>query len=139
MLLSLTYFSSATTDFTASDLTELLAAVRPRNAAADITGMLLYHDGSFAQALEGPAEQVRRTFDRICLDRRHRGIHVGFEEEITERAFPDWAMSFRDLGGATAQDAEGFSTFVQDVRAGRHVPGDTAPHHLLRAFSRPVL
>ncbi|WP_181312673.1 BLUF domain-containing protein [Nocardioides campestrisoli] len=139
MLFSLTYFSSATTEFSAADLKQLLATVRPRNAADDITGMLLYHDGSFAQALEGPAEQVRRTFDRICLDRRHRGIYVAFEDEITERAFPDWAMSFRDLGGAAAREAEGFSTFVQDVRAGRPVPGDTAPHHLLRAFSRPVL
>ena len=137
MLLSITYLSSATERPDAAALVDLLAHARARNAANDVTGMLLYAEGSFAQSLEGPEEAVRATFDRILVDPRHRGVYVALEEHVEDRSFPDWSMSFRDLNSAPPSDVEGFTTFLTDVRAGRAVPGDTDPHHVLRAFSRP--
>ena len=136
MLLTITYFSSATDPFDPRRLAGLLEQVRPLNRARGLTGLLIYCSGSFAQALEGPEDAVRPVFDRISVDPRHRGVFVAHEELADERAFPDWSMSFRDLTGATTEDVEGFSTFLHDVRAGRSVAGGTSAHHMLRAFSR---
>jgi hypothetical protein len=52
----------------------LLGTARRRNAAAGVTGMLLYRDGNVAQTLEAPDEAVEATFRRIEQDPRHRGV-----------------------------------------------------------------
>lgn len=137
MLLSLTYFSTATVPFSDDDLVELLERSRVRNTADDLTGMMIFHDGHFVQVLEGPEAAVRATYDRIALDPRHRDLILELEDTIDERGFPDWSMGFRDLADGTEDEVEGFSTYFRDVRAGRKVPGGTAPHVMLRAFSRP--
>ena len=58
MLLQLVYLSTATRPMTPADLESLLAVSRARNAADSLTGMLLYADRQFMQALEGPAPAV---------------------------------------------------------------------------------
>ena len=138
MLLSLTYFSSATVEFDGDALQTLLEHSRARNTAAGISGMLIFHEGNYAQVLEGDEAVVRETFGRISADTRHRNIVLELEETVAERTFPDWSMGFRDLRGATAEEIEGFSTFYRDVQAGVDVPGRMPPHYMLRAFSRPV-
>ncbi|WP_426616249.1 BLUF domain-containing protein [Bradyrhizobium sp. McL0616] len=47
----------------------MLAGVRQRNAAADLTGMLVFAQNRFLQVLEGRAEDVLATFARIEIDR----------------------------------------------------------------------
>ena len=59
------YASSASTDFSPEELTDLLAVSRARNAAAGVTGLLVYKGGNFLQALEGPEDAVRATMQRI--------------------------------------------------------------------------
>ena len=135
-MLSLTYFSTATVPFNDDDLVELLAVSRRNNTAAEITGMMIYHGGHFVQVLEGPDDAVRTTYDRIARDPRHRDVSVELEDDIEERGFPDWSMGFRD--GSAVEDLEGYSTFFDDVQAGKEVPGGTPPHIMLRAFSRPL-
>ena len=138
-MLSLTYFSSATRLLDADELAGLLAHIRPRNAALDVTGMLLYSDGNFVQTLEGPDAAVRSIFAGITADPRHHGIFVALEDAVTVRAFPDWSMGFRDVSGTAAADLEGFSTFLRDVRAGKETEGaQDAAHQLLRVFGETV-
>ena len=62
-MLRIFYISAATRFATARELDGILAVSRERNTADKITGLLLYHDGSFAQILEGPDEAVRNCFD----------------------------------------------------------------------------
>ncbi|MBX9706221.1 MAG: BLUF domain-containing protein [Gammaproteobacteria bacterium] len=71
-------------------------AVR-NNTARTITGMLLYADGRFLQALEGESKDVHRTFDYIKQDVRHSSVCLLLDAAIDERAFWHWNMGFRHL------------------------------------------
>ena len=79
-------------------LAEILASAERNNAAAGVTGFLLYREGWFLQALEGDLDAVDLTFDRIRRDRRHLDVRIVADEPAFERAFPDWAMRAGNLG-----------------------------------------
>ena len=90
----LIYLSSASGDIGVGDLESILEASRRNNGSAGITGLLLFHDGCFFQALEGPEPEVMRTFDTIRRDRRHRGTIVLQSQPSSQRAFAAWSMGF---------------------------------------------
>lgn len=96
-MIRLVYASHATVPFTDADLDALLETCRRHNVAHGVTGMLLYRDGDFLQALEGEEDAVRETFARITRDRRHAGTVVLDQSPIHEREFGSWAMGFRRL------------------------------------------
>ena len=95
LLVSKTYLSKAITDFTAHDLKQLLLNCRQSNAAAAVTGALLYHNGYFMQLIEGEVDSINATYARIQADSRHEILSVLFEDEISARFFPDWTMGYR--------------------------------------------
>ncbi|RZL31850.1 MAG: BLUF domain-containing protein, partial [Rubrivivax sp.] len=70
------YSSASTTPMQSEDLDDLLAQAQQKNAAAGITGALVYVDGCFLQVLEGPEEPVQRLMDRIRRDPRHETVTV---------------------------------------------------------------
>jgi len=72
-MFSLIYVSSAVTEFSKSELVDLLESCHANNANLGVTGMLLYKDGNFMQALEGNEDVVRGLHAKIALDPRHRG------------------------------------------------------------------
>jgi hypothetical protein len=79
------------------EVDEIIKASVRNNSAADLTGLLLVHEGWFVQALEGPVEAVLTTYGRICDDPRHedtRVLHAGPGES---RSFEDWHMCARRL------------------------------------------
>lgn len=123
-MLSIVYASSAATTFTEEELHDLLETSRVNNAKLDITGMLLYKDGNFIQAIEGPEEAVRSLYAKIAQDSRHKEIFLLSEETITERNFPNWSMGFKSMINLP-DDIPGFSSFLQ--------PGDTS---LVEVFRR---
>lgn len=88
------YASKASPDFRESELPQLLQEARTNNAAAGITGMLLYVEGNFFQVLEGEEAVVGPVFDRICGDTRHGRVTQIIREPIFERDFPDWTMGY---------------------------------------------
>lgn len=90
----LVYLSSAQGDISAAVIEKILEASRRNNARADVTGLLLLHDGCFFQALEGPGEEVDRIFGIIEADARHVGVIILECSTTTERAFADWSMGF---------------------------------------------
>ncbi|SEI20668.1 BLUF domain-containing protein [Tardiphaga sp. OK245] len=99
------YLSTANQPFSPGDLSELLQKARARNDAAHITGMLVYSDGDFLQALEGEPENVIEVYGRISVDPRHRDISllqrgIGYGD----RLFPNWAMGFKRVPDQTLVD-----------------------------------
>ena len=73
----------------------LLQEAQRLNAVDGVTG-LLYTDGErFLQVLEGPAESVTLTYDRILADRRHHRIVKAEDRAIEQREFGDWTMADR--------------------------------------------
>ncbi len=83
-----------------ADLQQVLAAARRNNRHAGVTGMLLYDEGSFIQALEGDEDTVETLFERIELDGRHKDASVLMRGVAGQRDFPDWSMGFHDTAGA---------------------------------------
>lgn len=107
-LLSIVYSSSATRPFASDDLVALLAVSRENNAAADVTGMLLYHDSRFLQVLEGPEAAVRERMAVIADDTRHTGVRVMLEETLGERQFPDWTVGFAPYEESVSDGIPGY-------------------------------
>lgn len=103
------YVSAATKLMSESDLVSLLEVSRARNEAAGLTGMLLYKDGSFMQALEGEQEPLEQTCDRIRRDPRHSGLMFLRTGEIAERSFAGWVMGFRSVAPEQLEKVPGFA------------------------------
>lgn len=91
-LVWLVYYSSARQIFDEKALSSLLKVSRRNNKRLDVTGMLLFHDGNFIQALEGPEWGVNDTFERIKADRTHGDIRSIGPIEIEQRFFAEWSM-----------------------------------------------
>lgn len=107
-MLQIVYTSTASLEFSAADLERLVAGARTRNRTLGVTGMLVFHDGRFLQALEGEKRAVNEIFASIRGDARHRDVmvlHRGPGPE--QRAFGDWSMGFADFAGA-AELLKGF-------------------------------
>ncbi len=84
------------------EIRRILDASRRNNAGDGITGGLFYSDGCFAQVLEGPADAIEATFERIQCDERHGEVTVLQSGPITARDFPEWSMAFAGEGSGTA-------------------------------------
>ena len=106
----LVYCSSAVRPMDEAALTSLLLRARANNTRLGITGVLLYHDGSFLQVLEGAEAVVRSLFDRIVRDPAHSSVVELLSRPIEQREFPGWSMGF--VGGSAAVSlVPGFRTF----------------------------
>jgi hypothetical protein len=113
-MVSLVYASSAVRLFSEDDLVALLKHSREKNTRLKLSGMLLYKDGNFLQALEGPDDAVQQLFQTICADDRHRGVLRLLEEHIARPRFADWAMVYRNLNSPDLQALPGYSTFMNE-------------------------
>ena len=99
-MFQLVYVSSSVKPFSNEELLQLLAKARRNNEKLGISGMLLYKDGDFMQALEGDEAIVRSLSARIATDSRHKGVNTVMQGLCAEREFPDWSMG---LGGSGAR------------------------------------
>ena len=108
---SLTYVSSASKPLPPRELRDLLSHCVTNNKTHNVTGMLLYKDGNFMQALEGEEEAVKAVHQVISRDPRHRGLITLLQGVTTGRQVPEWSMGFRDLG-ADLDNPEGYTEFL---------------------------
>ena len=91
------YISTARSDFDPAALDGILRASRRNNAAAGVTGLLLFGGRRFLQALEGPEPAVAGVFDRIARDPRHFAVVKLSRKTIETRMFGEWAMGYRPV------------------------------------------
>jgi hypothetical protein len=75
-------------------LMSILETSRSRNAAAGLTGALMFNEQRFVQILEGEKDAVEETFARIKRDARHTAITVIARGAERRRLFPGWTMAF---------------------------------------------
>ena len=111
-LVSLVYVSFASQDMSEDELREILKKARENNQKLDVTGMLLYRNGFFIQALEGEEEVVTALYEKIKLDPRHRSILQIHKYPIRKRSFEDWSMGFHYVENQDLAGLEGFSSFL---------------------------
>jgi hypothetical protein len=111
-LITLVYISYATDNLTDDQLKVILNTARTANQKLDVTGMLLYRDKFFIQALEGEEEVVDKLYAKISQDPRHRNILTVYKVPITERVFKDWKMGFNKLDDTAPEELDGYSDFL---------------------------
>lgn len=129
------YVSAATRLMSDGELVSLLEVSRRRNQVDALTGMLLYKDGSFIQALEGEDEPLRRTRERICRDPRHGGLVFLREGEIAGRSFAGWSMGFRSVASDELERVPGFAGLGgEPFTSPRLVTGSHVAVRLLKTF-----
>ena len=105
----LVYSSTAVAPFSASELLAGLTLYRAKNLRLGITGLLIYRQGEFMQALEGEEATVRALFATIRDDPRHQHVHLLVGLKVPKRYFPRWSMGFKNLEETEAIAAPGYT------------------------------
>ncbi|MFT3723531.1 MAG: BLUF domain-containing protein [Hyphomonadaceae bacterium] len=123
----LVYMSTAVGVLRADELDRIYLRAKSANTGAGITGLLLFYEGAFLQALEGPAAGVTSLAEKIRRDRRHSGIITLESGPIEGRGFPDSPMRFVAARNLTAGEKQAFSDLRMAVNARSHMIGAPAP------------
>jgi len=113
-LISIVYVSYTSYPMLDDDLKEILLQSRENNNKIEVTGMLLYRDGFFIQALEGEETVVLPLFDKISQDSRHSSVRLVSKENIVTRSFQDWSMGFNHISDQALEELEGFSNYLNE-------------------------
>lgn len=93
-----------------TELIEILSKANLINSQKNITGFLLYMDGTFAQVLEGDEKTVIDLYsNKIAKDNRHHDCMVLVERTVPSREFPEWSMGFHNLSGNKLEQIPGFT------------------------------
>jgi hypothetical protein len=108
----LVYVSAASVPFGAAELAALLSKARANNQRLGVGGMLIHHQGSFMQTLEGEEHVVKSLFERIERDQRHHRVLMLSRQEAPRRAFGDWSMGYVDSELAMGE-VPGFNDFFR--------------------------
>lgn len=107
------YSSLQTIDFSQEDIVALLEKARKNNAASNVTGMLLYDNGSFFQVLEGSARIILPLLDTIEKDTRHSKVVRIIYEKISQRNFSEWTMGYSGITREDLKGIDGMNDFFQ--------------------------
>lgn len=109
----ISYVSAEKEQMSETALDRLLYLSRSRNKSIGVTGMLLYHEGSFLQVLEGNEPDVLEVWGRISKDERHHRKVVVFSGPVEERVFEDWSMGYERIEKGCKRLPRGFSHFLE--------------------------
>lgn len=104
----LIYLSTAHKLLNQNELLEILNTSRQNNIQQDVTGMLLYAEGTFIQLLEGDSETLKKVYQTIQADPRHHNITKMAQGEIANRLFPEWAMGFKSANATELAEFKGY-------------------------------
>lgn len=147
MLTRLIYASRPSRALGIAEVDRILSASKQNNAAAHISGALIYTDHFFMQCLEGPRNDVNATYLRISADERHTDCVLLRYEHVDARLFAHWAMGRIQLAADRSPIVQRYSThgmldpyalnsrqaemFMQDVA---HVAGASKARDIERSL-----
>lgn len=135
----LIYISSSIGVLRADELDRILLRAKAFNAAAGITGLLLFHEGSYLQVIEGSPAGVLSLMERIRRDRRHGNLIPLESRPCLTRAFPGSPVAYVAPRNFTATQRKEFSEFLPIARRGASGDAQALPGHLwsfLSSFQR---
>jgi hypothetical protein len=87
-------YASRITQLGSADVHDILNSSRRNNPALGLSGMLVFADGFFLQALEGARSRINTLYARILRDARHADSAILHYREIDKRLFADWSMGY---------------------------------------------
>ena len=125
------YVSSASEKLKPADLPAILQKAREFNLKSEISGLLIFHDQTFVQVLEGPKASVELLLKKIFSDPRHRNVKQLLKKDLEKKEFDDWSMGFVDIK-SLATKASGFVNLSTELSS--MISKETTAHKALRRF-----
>jgi hypothetical protein len=116
---NIVYVSTAVKLLNDDQLLNILASSRKNNAERNVTGVLLYSEGTFIQALEGDDHDVDFIFSKIEKDLRHKNMITLINEPISHKSFSDWLMGFSTPRAEKLKDVLGYLQSVDILNANK--------------------
>lgn len=130
---SILYVSVADPELVSDDIYQLVGNAQQRNAADNISGVMLYNGSNFLQLIEGEEAIIDACFARIHTDPRHSGVITLRNDICAVREFPRWAMRYslveqpsettlaavREAGAPRVETLDRIAAFVGLNRRGR--------------------
>lgn len=113
-LTHLVYCSTATKAFSNLELADLLKEARDHNISIDVTGMLLFENGSFFQIIEGAPNVIDQLYQSICEDGRHTKVITIIHEPIHSRSFDEWTMGYSSVSTEEVEEIIGQNDFFNE-------------------------
>lgn len=113
MLYELLYSSVSTRNMQVNELLSLLHQARDKNARLGVTGLQLYRQCEFMQAIEGEEKVIRSLWNTIRFDERHFSARVIYEGLLQKRGFANWSMGFQDFAEVNTANLNGYSSFLE--------------------------
>lgn len=110
-MIQVTYVSRTREPMGAEQLLDLLMQCRENNEQNDITGMLLYGNGTLLQVLEGEEAVVDPLVAEILDDPRHADIEVLSRKPVEQRDYAEWSMGFDLVSNEGLREIEGLRDF----------------------------
>jgi hypothetical protein len=93
----LIYTSSAAKDLDDFALREIAQTSIYNNQLIGVTGLLLFHQGSILQILEGDKDSVTSLYETVKQDKRHSGCMLLSTRIAKQREFSDWFMGYKNV------------------------------------------
>ena len=87
MLYSICFISNSVRLLQDDELEAFLAISKVHNLVRNITGILLYNEGTFLEVMEGKYVDISVLISKIQRDPRHNNITVMIDQEISNRLF----------------------------------------------------
>lgn len=143
-MIQVLYISSASKPLSTEDLIALLQQSLTSNTDTGVTGMLLYGNGTFLQALEGEERVVDALCDRIREDPRHTNVTFLYRRRIERRQYPDWSMGFKRVSDKDLQHVIGLrdfgaKDFNSEYLAKNAKVADTVMEHFRKPYWDPLV
>lgn len=76
-------------------IADIMKVANEKNKKYGVTGLLVYSNEIFVQLLEGKAINVDITYRIIQEDPRHFNCQILFEQENSQRCYPEWSMKYQ--------------------------------------------
>lgn len=110
-MIQISYISRAAEPMPADKLLALLQQCLANNVRNGVTGMLVYGNETFLQALEGDDKAVDDLVEKISKDPRHNNIQLLHRRPIEGRQFSDWTMGFKRISDHELKQIAGLRNF----------------------------
>jgi len=105
------YCSVLAPDLEPDAVGKIVGQARARNAAREISGLLVFDGQRFCQHIEGPQRELLSLMNAIGEDRRHTDIRVVYEGTLDARRYQRFDMGYADIEGpntlSTMQSLDG--------------------------------
>jgi len=124
MIHRLIYKSEATDSLNDAELRSIAMFSALNNKAANISGLLLHHNGQILQVLEGEAAAIKDLYARIEKDKRHVNTTLLVDGPCTSPAFKAWSMGYRPVNSPGEIDM--FFALTRDSLT-QNLPDQTPP------------